>query len=51
MPTLFRMLLVLALLGGSFLGFLAYLGSSSEPVPALVSVDVTAELAGKAGGS
>ena len=51
MPTLFRMFLVLALLGGGFLGFLVYLGSAPAPVPELVSVDVTSDIAGKGGGS
>jgi len=51
MPTLFRMLLVLILLGGGFLGFLAYLGSSPEPVSELVSVDVTSRIIGKGSGS
>jgi len=47
MPTLFRMFLVLAILGGGVLGFLAYLGSSAGPAPEEVSIDVSPDLIGR----
>ncbi len=47
MPTLFRMFVIIALMGGGFLGFLVYLGSSAEPVRQEVLVDIPLNPAGK----
>ncbi len=40
MPTLFRMLMVLLVLGGAFVGLLVFLGSAGEPQSHMLTIDV-----------
>ena len=49
MPTLFRMLMILIVLGGGFLGVLIYLGTAGEPQSQVISIDVPLERSGQGG--
>ncbi len=43
MPTLFRIFIILLVLGGGFFGLLIYLGTAGEPQSRMISVDVPLE--------
>lgn len=47
MPTLFRMIMVIAVLGGGAAAGLVVLGLVAEPVPEEISIDVTSQLPGQ----